>query len=209
MTRGGLMDDVEKSYQGLKETIQALGELREVTKMTRLGVDSIIGYNVNDTLNTLLPMSDCVEIQIGDVSEDVRRNAVLNVRNYTKELDYKDVENVLLDYDGNVDIGEMLHYFDLENLIIENVDIFSWYNVLPNCTVGTIRFENCELAQRYSVRTISDNCETSLDFIFEGTNSIGKIECVNCSEEFVNVLMLRIDKIDDNHRFGNIEIEIK
>lgn len=209
MTRGGLMDDVEKSYQGLKETIQALGELREVTKMTRLGVDSIIGYNVNDTLNTLLPMSDCVEIQIGDVSEDVRRNAVLNVRNYTKELDYKDVENVLLDYDGNVDIGEMLHYFDLENLIIKNVDIFSWYNVLPNCTVGTIRFENCELAQRYSVRTISDNCETSLDFIFEGTNSIGKIECVNCSEEFVNVLMLGIDKIDDNHRFGNIEIEIK
>lgn len=209
MTRGGLMDDVEKSYQGLKETIQALGELREVTKMTRLGVDSIIGYNVNDTLNTLLPMSDCVEIQIGDVSEDVRRNAVLNVRNYTKELDYKDVENVLLDCDGNVDIGEMLHYFDLENLIIENVDIFSWYNVLPNCTVGTIRFENCELAQRYSVRTISDNCETSLDFIFEGTNSIGKIECVNCSEEFVNVLMLGIDKIDDNHRFGNIEIEIK
>ena len=209
MTIGGLMDDVEKSYQGLKETIQALGELREVTKMTRLGVDSIIGYNVNDTLNTLLPMSDCVEIQIGDVSEDVRRNAVLNVRNYTKELDYKDVENVLLDYDGNVDIGEMLHYFDLENLIIKNVDIFSWYNVLPNCTVGTIRFENCELAQRYSVRTISDNCETSLDFIFEGTNSIGKIECVNCSEEFVNVLMLGIDKIDDNHRFGNIEIEIK
>lgn len=25
MARGGLMDDVEKSYQGLKETIQALG----------------------------------------------------------------------------------------------------------------------------------------------------------------------------------------
>ena len=209
MTRGGLMDDVEKSYQGLKETIQALGELREATKMTRLGVDSIIDYNVNDTLNTLLPMSDYVEIQIGDVSEDVRRNAVVNVRNFTRDMDFDDVKDVILDYDGNVELGEIFHYFDLDNLIIRNVDIFSWYNVLPNCTVGTIRFENCELAQRYSVRTISDNCETSLDFIFEGTNSIGKIECVNCSEEFVNVLMLGIDKIDDNHRFGNIEIEIK
>lgn len=209
MARGGLMDDVEKSYQGLKETIQALGELREATKMTRLGVDSIIDYNVNDTLNTLLPMSDYVEIQIGDVSEDVRRNAVLNVRNYTKEMDYKDVKNVLLDYDGNVDIGDMFHYFDLDNLIIKNVDMFSWYNVLPNCTVRAIRFENCELAKRYSVRTISDDCETSLDFIFEDTDSIGKIECVNCSEEFVDVLMLGSNKIDENHRFGDIEIEIK
>ena len=209
MTRGGLMDDVEKSYQDLKETIQALGELREATKMTRIGVDSIIDYNVNDTLNTLLPMSNYVEIQIGDVSEDVRRNAVVNVRNFTRDMDFDDVKDVILDYEGNVELGEIFHYFDLDNLIIQNVDIFSWYNVLPNCTVGTIRFENCELAQRYSVRTISDNCETSLDFIFEGTNSIGKIECVNCSEEFVNVLMLGIDKIDDNHRFGNIEIEIK
>lgn len=154
-------------------------------------------------------MSDYVEIQIGDVSEDVRRNAVVNVRNFTRDMDFDDVKDVILDYDGNVELGEIFHYFDLDNLIIQNVDIFSWYNVLPNCTVGTIRFENCELAQRYSVRTISDNCETSLDFIFEGTNSIGKIECVNCSEEFVNVLMLGIDKIDDNHRFGNIEIEIK
>lgn len=203
------MDDVEKSYQGLKETIQALGELREATKKTRLVVDSIIDYNVNDALNTLLPMSDYVEIQIGDVSEDVRRNAVVNVRNFTRDMDFDDVKDVILDYEGNVELGEIFHYFDLDNLIIQNVDIFSWYNVLPNCTVGTIRFENCELAQRYSVRTISDNCETSLDFIFEGTNSIGKIECVNCSEEFVNVLMLGIDKIDDNHRFGNIEIEIK
>lgn len=209
MTRGGLMDDVEKSYQGLKETIQSLGELREATKKKRLGVDSIIDYNVNDALNTLLPMSDYVEIQIGDVSEDVRRNAVVNVRNFTRDMDFDDVKDVILDYEGNVELGEIFHYFDLDNLIIQNVDIFSWYNVLPNCTVGTIRFENCELAQRYSVRTISDNCETSLDFIFEGTNSIGKIECVNCSEEFVNVLMLGIDKIDDNHRFGNIEIEIK
>lgn len=209
MARGGLMDDVEKSYQGLKETIQALGELREATEMTRIGVDSIIDYNVNDTLNTLLPMSDYVEIQIGDVSEDVRRNAVLNVRNYTKEMDYKDVENVLLDYDGNVDIGEILHYFELENLIIKNVDIFSWYNVLPHCTIGTIRFENCELAKHYSVRTTSDNHETSLDFIFDETSVIGKIECVNCSNEFVDVLLMGIDKVDENHRFGSIEIEIE
>ena len=203
------MDDVEKSYQDLKETIQALEELREATKMTRIGVDSIIDYNVNDTLNTLLPMSDYVEIQIGDVSEDVRRNSVLNVRNYTKEMDYKDVENVLLDYDGNVDIGEMLHYFDLENLLIKNVDILSCYNVLPQCTIGTIRFENCELAKHYSVRTTSDNHETSLDFIFDETSVIGKIKCVNCSSEFVDLLLLGIDKVDENHRFGSIEIDIK
>lgn len=209
MTRGGLMDDVEKSYQGLKETIQALGELREANRKIRLGVDSIIDYNVNDALNTLLPMSDYVEIQIGDVSEDVRRNSVLNVRNYTKEMDYKDVENVLLDYDGNVDIGEMLHYFDLENLLIKNVDILSWYNVLPQCTIGTIRFENCELAKHYSVRTTSDNHETSLDFIFDETSVIGKIKCVNCSSEFVDLLLLGIDKVDENHRFGSIEIDIK
>lgn len=209
MTIGGLMDDVEKSYQGLKETIQALGELREATKMTQRGVDSIIDYNVNDALNTLLPMSDYVEIQIGDVSKDVRRNAVTNVRNFTREMDYKYVKNVLLDYDGNVDIGEMLHYFDLENLIIKNVDIFSWYNILPYCTIEIIRFENCELAKHYSVKTTSDNHDTSLDFIFNETSVIGKIECVNCSAEFVDVLLMGIDKVDENHRFGDIEIEIK
>lgn len=209
MTRGGLMDDVEKSYQGLKETIQALGELREATKMTRRGVDSIIDYNVNDVLSTSLPRNYFVEIQIGDVSEDVRRNAVTNVRNFTREMDYKYIKNVLLDYDGNVDIGEMLHYFDLENLIIKNVDIFSWYNILPHCTVEIIRFENCELAKHYSVKTTSDNHDTSLDFIFDETSVIGKIECVNCSDEFVDVLLMGIDKVDENHRFGSIEIEIK
>lgn len=203
------MDDVEKSYQGLKETIQALGELREATEITQLGVDSIIDYNVNDALNTLSPMNDFVEIQIGDVSEDVRRNAVVNVRNFTREMDYEDVENVLLDYDGNVDIGEMLHYFDLENLIIKNVDIFSWYNVLPHCTIGTIRFENCGLAKHYSVWTLLDDVETSLDFIFKETESIRKIKCVNCSSEFVDVLLLGIDKVDKNYRFGSIEIEIE
>ena len=60
------------------------------------------------------------------------------------------------------------------------------------------------------MRTISDDCENIIGTLFlRILDSIGKIECVNCSEEFVDVLMLGIDKIDDNHRFGNIEIEIK
>lgn len=206
---GVLMDDVKDSHRSLKELIKSVGELKDEADMTRDMLESIIDYNVNDSLSIQLPTSDYVKIQVGDVSEDVRRNAVVNVRNFTKDMDFEDVKNVLLDYDGNVDIGEILHHFDLEKLVIKNVDIFSWYNMLPHCTVGTIRFENCELAKRYSVRTISDDCETSLDFIFEDTDSIGKIECVNCSEEFVDVLMLGMDKIDDNHRFGNIEIEIK
>lgn len=208
------MNDVKDSYEFLKEMTQLLDELNDEDEimddeMTNDEIQSWIDYNINDTLSTLSPRNNYVEIQIGDVPEDVRRNAVVNVRNFTREMDYKDVKNVLLDYDGNVELGEIFHYFDLDNLIIKNVDIFSWYNMLPDCTVGTIRFENCELAKRYSVRTISDDCETSLDFIFEDTDSIGKIECVNCSEEFVDVLMLGIDKIDENHRFGNIEIEIK
>lgn len=206
---GGLMNDVRDSHQSLKNMVQALGELQNEVKMTDDVIQSIIDYNVNDVLCTPLLRNNYTKIQIGDVSEDVRRNAVVNVRNYTKELDYKDVKNVLLDYDGNVDIGDMFHYFDLDNLIIKNVDIFSWYNVLPDCNVDTVRFENCELAKRYSVRAISNDCETSLDFVFKDTHSIGKIECVNCSEEFVDALMLGIDKIDDNHRFGDIEIEIK
>ena len=189
--------------------VQSLGELQDEVKMTDDVIQSMIDYNFNDVMSTSLPRNNYTKIQIGDVSEDVRRNAVLNVRNYTKEMDYKDFENVLLDYDGNVDIGEMLYYFDLENLIIKNVDIFSWYNMLPHCTVGTIRFENCELAKHYSVWTLLDDVKTSLDFIFEGTNSIGKIECVNCSDEFVDVLLMGIGKVDENHRFGSIEIEIK
>lgn len=214
MTRGGLMGDVENSYKSLKELIQETSDLLEQSDSLYQVADDdylqdLIDYNTNDVLSISLPMNDYVEIQIGDVSEDVRRNAVVNVRNFTREMDYKDVKNVLLDYDGNVELSEIFHYFDLDNLIINNVDIFSWYNMLPDCNVGTVRFENCELAKRYSVRTISDDCETSLDFIFEDTDSIGKIECVNCSEEFVDVLMLGIDKIDENHRFGSIEIEIK
>lgn len=214
MNRNDLMGDVENSYKSLKELIQETSDLLEQSDSLYQVADDdylqdLIDYNTNDVLSISLPMNDYVEIQIGDVSEDVRRNVVVNVRNFTREMDYKDVKNVLLDYDGNVELGEIFHYFDLDNLIIKNVDIFSWYNMLPDCTVGTIRFENCELAKRYSVRTISDDCETSLDFIFENTDSIGKIECVNCSEEFVDVLMLGIDKIDENHRFGNIEIEIK
>ena len=203
------MNDVRDSQQSLKNMVQSLGELQDEVKMTNDEIQSWIDYNVNDALSTVSPRDNYTKIQIGDVSEDVKRNAVVNVRNFTREMDYKDVKNVLLDYDGNVELGEIFHYFDLDNLIIKNVDIFSWYNVLPQCTIGTIRFENCELAKRYSVRTISDDCETSLDFIFENTDSIGKIECVNCSEEFVDVLMLEIDKIDENHRFGDIEIEIK
>ena len=203
------MNDVRDSQQSLKNMVQSLGELQDEVKMTNDEIQSWIDYNVNDALSTVSPRDNYTKIQIGDVSEDVKRNAVVNVRNFTREMDYKDVKNVLLDYDGNVELGEIFHYFDLDNLIIKNVDIFSWYNMLPDCTVGTIRFENCELAKRYSVRTISDDCETSLDFIFENTDSIGKIECVNCSEEFVDVLMLEIDKIDENHRFGDIEIEIK
>ena len=214
MSEDGLKNDVKDSYEFLKEMIQLLDDLNDEDEimddeMTNDEIQSLIDYNVNDTLSTVYPRDNYTKIQIGDVSEDVKRNAVVNVRNFTREMDYKDVKNVLLDYDGNVELGEIFHYFDLDNLIIKNVDIFSWYNMLPDCTVGTIRFENCELAKRYSVRTISDDCETSLDFIFEDTDSIGKIECVNCSEEFVDVLMLGIDKIDENHRFENIEIEIK
>lgn len=205
----GLMNDVRDSHQSLKNMVQALDKLQDEVKMTDDVIQSVIDYNFNDVMSTLSPRNNYVEIQIGDVSEDVRRNAVVNVRNFTKDMDFEDVKNVLLDYDGNVDIGEILHHFDLEKLVIKNVDIFSWYNMLPHCTVGTIRFENCELAKRYSVRTISDDCETSLDFIFEDTGSIGKIECVNCSSDFVDVLLLGVDKIDEGHRFGDIEIEIE
>ena len=209
MSDGGLKNDVKDSYELLKEMTQLLDELNDEVAITDDFMESMFDYNVNDALSTLAPRNNYVEIQIGDVSEDVRRNAVVNVRNFTREIDYGDVKNVLLDYDGNVDVSSIGSYLDLDYLLIKNVDIFSWCNILPYSTIGIVRFENCELAKRYSVRTISDDCETSLDFIFEGTNSIGKIECVNCSDEFVDVLMLGIDKIDENHRFGDIEIEIK
>lgn len=209
MSDGGLKNDVKDSYELLKEMTKLLDELNDEVAIKDDFMESMFNYNINDALSTLSPRNNYTKIQIGDVSEDVRRSEVVNVRNFTREMDYKDVKNVLLDYSGNVELGEIFHYFDLDNLIIKNVDIFSWYNMLPNCNVGTVRFENCELAKRYSVSTISDNCETSLDFIFEDTDSIGKIECVNCSEKFVDVLMLGIDKIDENHRFGDIKIEIK
>ena len=209
MSDGGLKNDVKDSYELLKEMKQLLDELNDEAEMTDDFMESMTHYNFNDVMSTPLPRNNYTKIQIGDVPEDARRNLVVNVRNFTRDMDFDDVKNVILDYDGNADISSIGSYLDLDYLLIKNVDIFSWYNVLPYSTVGTIRFENCELAKCYSVRTISDSCETSLDFIFEGTNSIGKIECVNCSEEFVDVLMLGIDKIDDNHRFGNIEIEIK
>lgn len=204
-----LMNDVRDSHQSLKNMVQALGELQGEVKMTDDVIQSMIDYNFNDAMSTPLPRNNYTKIQIGDVTEDVRSNAVVNVRNFTRYMDFDDVKNVILDYDGNVELGEIFHCCDLDNLIIKNVDVFSWYNVLPDCNVGTVRFENCELAKRYSVRTISDDYETSLDFIFEDTDSIGKIECVKCSEEFVAAVMLGIDKIDENHRFGDIEIEIK
>lgn len=65
------------------------------------------------------------------------------------------------------------------------------------------------MAKHYSVKTTSDNQDTSLDFIFNETSVIGKIECVNCSDEFVDLLMLGMENIDENHRFEDIEIEIK
>lgn len=206
---GDLMNDVRDSHQSLKNMVQELGELQDEVAITDDFVEPMFDYNINDALSTIAPRNNYTKIQIGDVSEDVRRNAVMNVRNFTREMDYKDVKNVLLDYDGNVELGEIFHYFDLDNLIIKNVDIFSWYNMLPHCTVGTIRFENCELAKHYSVRTLSDEVETSLDFIFEKTESIEKIECVSCSDDFIDVLMMGIDKVNENRRFGNIEIEIK
>lgn len=206
---GGLMNDVRDSHQSLKNMVQALGEQQDEVKMTDDDLQSLIDYNTNDVLSTPLPRNNYVEIQIGDFSEDVRRNAVVNVRNFTREIDYRDVKNILLDYDGNIELNYIYSHLDLDILVIKNVDVFSWYNLLPYCMVGTIRFENCELAKHYSVRTLSDDMETSLDFIFENTAAIGKIECVNCSSDFVNVLLLGIDKVDENHRLGNIEIEIK
>lgn len=209
MSDGGLKNDLKDSYELLKEMEQLLDELNDEAEMMDDEIQSWIDYNINDASSTLSPRNNYTKIQIGDVSEDVRRNAVTNVRNFTRDMDFEDVKNVLLDYDGNVDIGEILHNCDLDNLIVKNVDIFSWYNVLPDCTIGTIRFENCELEKHYSIQTLSDDVETSLDFIFENTAAIGKIECVDCSDEFVDVLMMGIDKVDENHRFGNIEIEIK
>ena len=234
MSEDGLKPKVNDAYDSLQELLKSTYDLQNLLAATELSdtdddefddeyddmflddkiddddLQSLIDYNTNDVLSTPLPrINDCVEIQIDDVSEDVKRNAVVNVRNFTREMDYKDVRNVLLDYDGIVDIGDMFHYFDLDNLIIKNVDIFSWYNVLPDCNVGTIRFENCELTKHYSVQTLSDDVETSLDFIFKDTDLIMKIECVNCSIDFVDALLLGIDKVGENHRFGNIEIEIK
>lgn len=172
-------------------------------------LQSLIDYNINDVLSTQLSSDDYVDIQIGDMSEDVRRNAVVNIYNYTKDMNLRDVKNLRIDYDGNIELNYIYSHLELDNLVIKNVDVFSWYNLLPYCTVGTIRFENCELAKHYSVRTLSDDVETSLDFIFENTATIGKIECVNCSDEVVDVLMMGIDKVNENHRFGSIEIEIK
>lgn len=213
MGGNNLMDDVGNSYQSLKELMKSTREFED--DMESLYHDdedylqSLIDYNVNDALNTLPSMNNYVDIQFGDMSEDVRRNAVINIYNYTKDMNLQGVKNLRIDYDGNIELNYISSHLDLDNLVIKNVDVFSWHNLLPYGTVGTIRFESCGLAKHYSVKTLSDDVETSLDFIFENTAAIGKIECVNCSNEFVDALMLGIDKIDENHRFGDIEIEIK
>ena len=223
MNRDGLKGDIDDSYQSLKELLQKTRELKDLLEVTDLPdvfdinddgndedyLQSLIDYNIDDVLSTQLSNDDYVDIQIGDMSEDVRRNAVVNIYNYTKDMNLRDVKNLRIDYDGNIELNYISSHLDLSNLVIKNVDVFGLYNMLPNCNVGTIRFENCELAKHYSVRTQSDNFETSLDFIFQNTNAIGKIEFVNCSSDFVDVLLLGIDKVDENHRFGSIEIDIK
>ena len=214
MSRNDLMGDVENSYQSLKQLIKETNDLPEESYSWHEDDDddylqSLIDHDVNDVLYTLPSMNNYVDIQIGDMSEDIRRNAVVSIHNYTKDMNLRGVKNLRIDYDGNIELDYISNYLDLDNLVIKNVDIFSWYNVLPHCTIGTIRFENCELAKHYSVRTLSDDVKTSLDFIFEETDSIGKIECVNCSSDFVDVLLLGVDKVDEGHRFGNIEIEIE
>lgn len=214
MSRNDLMGDVENSYQSLKQLIKETNDLPEESDSLHEDDDddylqSLIDHDVNDVLYTLPSMNNYVDIQIGDMSEDIRRNAVVSIHNYTKDMNLRGVKNLRIDYDGNIELDYISNYLDLDNLVIKNVDIFSWYNVLPHCTIGTIRFENCELAKHYSVRTLSDDVKTSLDFIFEETDSMGKIECVNCSSDFVDVLLLGVDKVDEGHRFGNIEIEIE
>ena len=214
MSRNDLMGDVENSYQSLKQLIQETNDLLEQPDLLYEDADddylqSLIDHNVNDVLYTLPSMNNYVDIQIGDMSEDIRRNAVVSIHNYTKDMNLRGVKNLRIDYDGNIELDYISNYLDLDNLVIKNVDVFSWYNLLPHGTVGTIRFENCGLAKHYSIKTLSDDVETSLDFIFESTDAIEKIECVNCSSAFVDELLLGIDKVNENHRFGNIEVEIK
>ena len=119
MSDGGLKNDVKDSYELLKEMTKLLDELNDEVAIKDDFMESMFNYNINDALSTLSPRNNYTKIQIGDVSEDVRRSEVVNVRNFTREMDYKDVKNVLLDYSGNVELGEIFHYFDLDNLIIK------------------------------------------------------------------------------------------
>lgn len=89
MSEDGLKNDVKDSYEFLKEMIQLLDDLNDEDEimddeMTNDEIQSWIDYNVNDTLSTLSPRDNYTKIQIGDVSEDVKRNAVVNVRNFTR-----------------------------------------------------------------------------------------------------------------------------
>lgn len=130
MRDDGLKNDVKGSYELLKEMTQLLDELNDEDEMTDESemtddeIQSWIDYNINDALSTLSTRNNYTKIQIGDVSEDVRRNAVINVRNFTRDMDFEDVKNVLLDYDGNVELSEIFHYIDLDNLIIKKCGHF-------------------------------------------------------------------------------------
>lgn len=76
MNRNDLMGDVENSYKSLKELIRGTSDLLEQSDSLYQVADDdylqdLIDYNTNDVLSISLPMNDYVEIQIGDVSEDV------------------------------------------------------------------------------------------------------------------------------------------
>ena len=58
----GLMNDVKDSYEFLKEMTQLLDELNDEVAITDDFMESMFDYNVNDTLSTLSPRNNYVEI---------------------------------------------------------------------------------------------------------------------------------------------------
>ncbi len=61
--------------------------------------------------------------------------------------------------------------------------------MLPRCTQSEqFDLKICELAKHYSVKNNYDITRHIMIFIL--TNISGKIECVNCSNEFVDVLLM-------------------